>query len=140
MTDRRILRMIAQFNLTLQDESIESYFQIPYAKFNLRQLTPTTFHFTIQQETIPKLTVDLPSDLRVYIGGFLYENKVAVFELSFPSDYPFKPTKWSVVDQYHTDKCEKVVHYQNHRYDISWSPAITLEKDILNMIDAYFYV
>lgn len=137
--ERRILRMIQQFKLTLQDESIESYFQIPYATFHLQQINLTTFHFTIQQETIPKLTVDLPSELRVYIGGFLYENKVAVFELTFPSDYPFKPTKWSVVHQYHTDTCEKVVHYQNYRYDVSWSPAITLEKDLLNMIDAYFY-
>jgi hypothetical protein len=36
-----------------------------------------------------------------------------------------------------TKRDELAAYYQNHRYYISWSPAITFEKDILNMIDSY---
>ena len=138
--ERRVERMVQRYRECVKDESLASYFQINYAAFELKQLSTISFSFTIREEYMPRLIVGLPSDLCVYIGGFLYENKVAVFHLLFPPDYPFKPPKWSVLKEHHTDKCEKVVHYQNHRYDISWSPAITLEKDILNMIDAYFYV
>lgn len=139
--ERRVERMVERYRACVQDESLASYFQIDYAAFELKQLSTVSFSFTIWQETMPKLIVsDLPSELRAYIGGFLYENKVAVFHLLFPKDYPFKPPKWTVLKEHHTDKAEKVCHFQNHRYDMSWSPAITLEKDILNMIDAYFYV
>lgn len=119
---------------------IEDYFQISHSKYKLTRHTPREYMFEIRKEQSTFAGIDLPTDLRVYINSFLYEFKVISYKMTIPNDYPFKPPIWSLA-LIHTNipskQDEFAVHYQNKRYDVSWSPVISFEKDILNMIDAY---
>jgi len=115
---------------------IEDYFQIPHSKYKLTKLTMREYKFEIRKENGIFVGLDLPTELRVYVNSFLYEIKVVSYKLTIPNDYPFKPPVWSIapISSKHD---ELAVFYQNQRYRVSWSPVITFEKDILNMIDAY---
>ena len=119
---------------------IEEYFQILHSKYKLTRRTNREYTFEIRRENCTFAGIDLPSELRVYINSFLYEFKIITYKMIIPDDYPFKPTVWSL-ELLHTNvpskQDELAVYYQNHRYQISWSPVISFEKDILNMIDAY---
>lgn len=119
---------------------IEDYFQITHSKYKLVQRNIREYIFTIHKEHGYAVGIDLPTELRVYIHTFLYEYKVVSYKITIPTDYPFKAPIWSM-DTISTNLCTKrdelAVYYQNHRYNVSWSPVITFEKDILNMIDSY---
>ena len=119
---------------------IEDYFQITHSKYKLEQNTIREYRFTIFKEHGYSVGLDLPTELRIYIHTFLYEYKVVSYNITVPSDYPFKPPIWSVhtiSTNMPTKRDTLAVYYQNHRYNVSWSPVITFEKDILNMIDSY---
>ena len=119
---------------------IEDYFQITHSKYKLKQHTVREYIFTIYKEHGYSVGIDLPIELRIYIHTFLYEYKVVSYKITIPSDYPFKPPLWSVdtiCTNVPTKRDTLAVYYQNHRYNVSWSPVITFEKDILNMIDSY---
>jgi hypothetical protein len=136
--DRRITRLYDEF-LKNVSGTIESYFQITHSKYKLDRISTREFLFTIYQDSCPFVYVALPSELNIYINAFLYEYAIVTYSLVFPSDYPFHPPIWSIAkSSTNTLKnFNRIVHYQNYRYSISWSPAITIEKDILNMIDAH---
>jgi len=137
-TDRRIENQYLAF--VENAPCIADYFQISHSNYRLRRLTPREFIFEIHKEKCNFIGIDLPSELRVYINSFLYEFKIISYKMTVPADYPFKPPMWSL-ELLHTNIPSKqdviAVHYQNKRYDVSWSPVISFEKDILNMIDAY---
>jgi len=136
--DRRIHRLYDEFLQNVKG-TIQSHFQISHSTYKLYRASTREFLFTIYQETCPFVHVQLPSELNIYINTFLYEYAIVTYLLVFPSDYPFHPPVWSVSKSSTniSKQFERIVHYQNHRYSISWSPAITIEKDILNMIDAH---
>lgn len=136
--DRRINRQYNDFVTNVSD-TIESYFQITHSKYKLKRVSDREFLFTIYQDSCPFIHVALPSDINIYINTFLYEYACVSYLLVFPPTYPFNPPTWAVLkSSTNTVKnFERIVHYQNYRYSISWSPAITIEKDILNMIDAH---
>ena len=119
---------------------IEDYFQITHSKYTFVQRTIREYIFTIYKEHSYSVGIDLPTELRVYIHTFLYEYKVVSYKITIPSDYPFKAPIWSmntISTNMPTNRDKLAVYYQNHRYYVSWSPVITFEKDILNMIDSY---
>ena len=115
---------------------IEDYFQIPHSKYKLTRRNTREYLFEILKETCNFVGFDLPTELRIHINSFLYEFKHVSYKMVIPPDYPFKPPVWSIENTF-SKHDERAVHYQNWRYEVSWSPVITFEKDILNMIDAY---
>jgi hypothetical protein len=76
------------------------------------------------------LKLELPDDILQHIEEYLIEE--AQIQIKYPSDYPFKCPKFSLVSGTH--KHDVGLSILNYGYDRDWSPAITFEKDILNLI------
>lgn len=133
--ERRISRLFDEFTRNLQGKSIAEYFQINHSKYDLTKVDDQTFAFKISYEIIPQCALDLPIDLSIKIASYLYEHTTIDYQIQIPSDYPFKPPVWIMQTitppQLYTD----ALCVLNYRYYQDWSPAITIEKDILNMID-----
>ena len=76
----------------------------------------------------------IPIELSIKISGFLYECTSVTYHVILPGDYPYKPPQWLlqtiVAPQLYVD----AMYVLAHQYDNSWSPAISIEKDVLNMI------
>lgn len=136
---QRINKLFCDFITNLGNETIASYFQIDHSKYTLTKWTDDVYLFKVICESFPKYVFPLlPIELSMKISSFLYTKDVIEYSVFFTMDYPFKPTKWLLLGsaQPSPDKYKAAMYYQNKRYDESWSPAITIEKDILNMIDS----
>ena len=132
---RRIARLFDEFTHNLRGQSIAEYFQITHSKYDLKKMEDQLFEFKISYELLPRYALDLPIELSIKIAGYLYEHTAIEYHIRIPNDYPFKPPEWIMQSIVAPQIYNDAVHVLNHRYDNSWSPAITIEKDILNMIE-----
>ena len=69
------------------------------------------------------------------IAGYLYEYTTIDYQIRIPNDYPFKPPEWIMLTITAPQLYKDALSVLNYRYYQDWSPAITMEKDVLNMID-----
>jgi hypothetical protein len=120
---KRLNNLYEQFQ---QIPSIENHFQIVGYNFRVSRIDETTFHFNLS--TIATLELDIPEELVDHIKSYLIEK--ACIEIKYPRDYPFKCPRFTIV----SGKENPGVTVLNYAYDRDWSPAITFEKDILNLI------
>jgi hypothetical protein len=131
----RIHRHYEEFVYHLNGKTISEYFQIKEFECKLTKITPEGFLFEVKQETFPTYVFPtLPTELSIHISNFLYTSQEAEYVLTFPEEYPFKPPHWLLLSSRPVAKYILATNYLNKQYESSWSPAITLEKDILNMI------
>jgi len=135
MTTRRITRLFEEFTRNLRGQSIADYFQITHSKYDLKKVDEQTFDFKISYEFFPRCALDLPIQLSMKIAGYLYEHVTIHYQIWIPNDYPFKPPKWIMMTITPPQLYNDALCVLNYRYDKDWSPAITIEKDILNMIN-----
>jgi len=135
MTTRRITRLFEEFTHNLQGQSIAEYFQITHSQYDLKKVNDQTFEFKISYELLPRCALDLPIELSMKIAGYLYEYTAIYYQIRIPNDYPFKPPEWIMLTIEPPQLYKDALCVLNYRYDKDWSPAITIEKDILNMID-----
>jgi hypothetical protein len=133
--ERRITRLFTEFKENLHGQSIADYFQINHSKYDLKQVDPNTFEFKISYEVFPRYALELPIELSMKIIGYLYEHTEIYYQIRIPNDYPFKPPLWVMQTITPPQVYKDALCVLNHRYDKDWSPAITIEKDVLNMIE-----
>lgn len=60
-------------------------------------------------------------------------------KITFPDSYPFCPPIWSLQEAKYNvsipdDYYANIIENHNHHYEYDWSPAISIEKDILYFI------
>ena len=132
---RRITNLFNEFNKNLKGQSIAEYFQITHSKYDLKKVNDQTFEFKISYELLPRCALDLPIELSIKIAGYLYEHTTIYYQIRIPNDYPFKPPEWIMLTIAPPQLYNDALCVLNHRYNKDWSPAITIEKDVLNMID-----
>jgi hypothetical protein len=132
---RRIDRLFTEFKENLHGQSIADYFQIDHSKYELSRVDPNTFEFKVSYEVFPSYALDLPIELSMKIVGYLYERTEIQYQIRIPNDYPFKPPKWVMQTITPPQLYTNALCVLNYRYDKDWSPAITIEKDVLNMIE-----
>ena len=132
---RRITHLFDEFTQNLKGKSIADYFQITHSQYDLKKIDDQTFEFKISYELLPQCALDLPIELSMKIAGYLYEYTRIYYQIRIPNDYPFKPPKWVMLTITPPELYNNALCVLNYRYDKDWSPAITLEKDILNMIE-----
>jgi len=124
--------------------TIAEYFQLPNINITLSQPDERTFIYTFKYSNINsfKFRYDLPLELNSMILTYLYEYSIIEYKMYIPDDYPFKPPIWSceniITNKYNSIQSNHLfaVIFQNYRYSMDWSPMISIEKDILNMIDS----
>ena len=137
--ERRMNLMIKQFKENVGHLSIDQYFQIEDTNITLSQIKFNELIFKYNYKIYKLVNIkNIPIELNSLVLSYLHEYSFATYKVSIPEDYPFKPPIWSL-------ECVKTnikwnhlfaAHFQNHRYLFSWSPSLSLEKDVLNMIEA----
>jgi hypothetical protein len=136
MRRKRIETLYTTFTRNLNTSSIQSYFNVP-GQYTLRREDENTLLFEVEHEYIPPCKMDkLCLDTSRHVASFLYRRTKCMFRVIFTNGYPFHPTHWSLVSVKGTEirQIQRALLHQNHQYQLSWTPAITLETDILNMI------
>lgn len=132
----RLHKMKQNFTENLNGLSIAEYFQIPNIKIILTdndEIYTCKFHYEKTNFTC----LNLPFEINCIVLSYLYEHYLVNFSITIPPDYPFKHPTWNIESGINIPiNYKHAVIFQNSRYKYSWSPSITLEKDILNMIEA----
>ena len=144
--EKRMNLMKENFQEVLQGKPIGEHFGVP---LNITLETKINGPFTCTFRyvkhyyyKIDQIKQNIPFEINCLILSYLYEYSTAIFKIYFPPDYPFKPTLWVLLDLKANipTTYKKAVVWQNQSYLHSWSPAITLEKDILYMIENIYRV
>lgn len=85
--------------------------------------------------------IDLPRDINFIISEYLKSYILFEFNISHNDSYPFNPPIWSLVScKDRLSNYENIIEYykyivKSHNVNNNgWSPAITIEKDILYFI------
>jgi len=117
----------------VNDQPIAEYFNVPgnyHVHRDGESVVLCAWH-----EDFPQVgKIDrLPPELALHVMSYLYLRKACSLKIEFPMDYPYKATIWSTLREQNMDTVAAVAR-QNCNYVNSWSPAITIEKDVLNMI------
>ena len=123
MSKKRLERLYEEFR---QIPCIHDHFQITGYIFKVDRIDDYTFHFT--SRTTVTIKLNLPEDLNKYIQSYLTDN--CLIQIKYPLDYPFKCPHFELIE----GPTKQGIHILNYAYDRDWSPAITFEKDILNLI------
>ena len=129
--------------------SIENYFGIhtdPDSTLHMKlfQTGVDTLLFRIEFQKPNTVHLDeLCQDVHTVIDAYLQTRIYAEFELAYPDSYPFKPPTWSLVLLRHTLPLDLKEHYEylvnnhNDQNNLDWSPAIRIEKDILEFLQTF---
>jgi len=129
----RIKRLYNEFRSNAPN--IAKYFQLKDVEYALDFTAPDMFHFKIIHETLsPYVFPTLPTEISIHIAKYLYSKKEIVYRIDYPLDYPFKPPKWTLMTILAPPAYKLACIILNYQYDRHWSPAIRVEKDVLNMI------
>ena len=137
--ERRMRILLEQFKTNLNEMSIDQYFQISNTKIILKQIQFNELILNYKYKIFQLVNINnLPIELNMNILSYVHEYSFATYKVKIPDDYPFKPPVWSL-ENVKTNIIWNhlfAAHFQNHRYMMSWSPSLSLEKDVLNMIEA----
>ncbi len=130
----RIAKLHKEFRENAPD--IATYFGMKDVEYTFDFTAPDIFHFKIIHEAPfpPCVFPTLPIEISIHIAQFLYCKKVVEYRIDYPPDYPFKPPKWTLLTILAPPPYLFATHILNYQYDRDWSPAISVEKDVLNMI------
>ena len=128
-------------------QSLVKYFGLKhnYDVFEIVPQKTDTNKLTLNIQVVKKHYHDfkyLPSDISNFISEYLPEYIYICVEITFPSEYPFKPpiytllsTKYNIklpisIDRYYAT----IVDNHNLQYKREWTAAMDIEKDILYFI------
>jgi hypothetical protein len=87
--------------------------------------------------------MNLPKELSRIISEYLPTKITICIEILFPNNYPFIQPTYSLMNVEHNvpnlpinlkDYCEYIVDNHNAQYKHYWSPAIEIDKDILDFV------
>jgi hypothetical protein len=147
------LSRLTQFEKEFKDIDLANYY-----KMNERPLEELHVHAQLKENTIllnihyeklaPLIEVELPPELIHLIGEFLSYTIEIQTKIKYSTNYPFVPPVWfmenihhtlkprdyepSCIVDYYVDKLNQHNQQYNRRsINEQWSPAISVEKDIL---------
>ena len=111
-------------NFTIKREENEVYFTISFVKY---------YNIDIKR---------LPKEINDIISTYASDSINIKLKILHYDDYPFKHPVWSLLDVFYNinlpinliEYYNYIVKNHNDRYNMDWSPAICIEKDILEFI------
>ena len=133
MSARRITTLLSEFNEHLNGQTIQDYFDIRTLTFSLSREDHLLFSFQCNQyESYDLSQLQLPTDVQTYIHSYLFKDICIQYTITYGTDYPFKPPLWTLKNE--NISYLKITNIHNAYNIHDWSPAITIEKDMLGMI------
>ena len=148
-SERRVVRMLEQFNTNLKGRSIEEYFNInSNIKFKLAKNKDKErsclFSFKYEENPFIYSISELPQDINRYIKTYIKKRYDVHFELLFPMDYPFKPPHWvlnaPINHKNLNEQLSCILKIHNYKYLLDWSPWLMIEKDVLLMVESLIQI
>jgi hypothetical protein len=140
MASRYLNHSYTSFMSNLENTCISDYFQIQHYTCTLLRLSESDFTFTIYCEKMKNYAFSqLPIELSIYISNYLYQRINVTYKMVYPITSPFKPPIWSLLYDTSTDyvNYEYISHFLNKQYYLDWTPAISFEKNILNLLECF---
>jgi ubiquitin-protein ligase len=131
----RMHKLLERFKDDLENKTIGEYFQVPLDITINNDVYELRCKFSKKKECYVKL--ELPFEVNCIVLSYLYEHSYGIFQINIPDDYPFKPPMWKLLHS-NDVKYKKAEMYQNAQYRHSWEPSISVEKDILYMIQSIY--
>ena len=142
---KRLDRFVEDF----KNINLEEFYQLPNKKseivrINFRGVSDRAIKIFIYYEkayACPDL--DLPTDLMEHIKGYLPDIVQIELTLTIPeSQYPFKPHMWEVIrvksNIFDSSKYLEIINTHNLYNIADWSPAITIQSDVLCLIEKLY--
>lgn len=145
MANKRVRRFIDEFsNIKLED-----FFQLPNTKnekvvinFEVEtlQLILVSIHY---KKNYHYPCFNLPPEIANHIKGYIPDILHIKLKVTIPGDYPFKPHLWEILHIHTNLKINEIKYYdimnEHNCYNTGdWSPSISLDKDILCLIEKYY--
>lgn len=141
-------RMI-QFMDKFKDVKLHEFYQLPNTshehikiKTKVEDLQTLSVWFDYKKfSDFPR--IDLPREIVKYIYEYIPEYVHIQLKVTLPNDYPFKPHIWETINvssniQYvNTLMYYKMILDHMRLFDCDWSPAMSLDKDILILIEKF---
>ena len=112
---------------------LEDHFLVP-GKYTWTQKEYDEYELEVQRKYNVVVPLDLPDDVCAYIAEFLHVDLHASFTLKYIS--AFAAPRWSIRD-ISTNmfiNLDGALMIHNKGYMDEWSPAMTMESDILHLI------
>ena len=145
MSFKRIQRFIDDFSKVDMDE----FYQLPNTpeqnvKISFDVETLQLIHVSIHYTKNYKCPLfNLPDELIHLIKGYLPEIIHMDLKVTIPNDYPFKPHVWEMVRLKTNIKINELKYYdiirEQNCYNVGdWSPSMSIDKDILSLIEKYY--
>lgn len=142
---RRILEERVKRLDSLEMEPYYGIINTPTKKLNIKMShsdNESLFVIKYLQNNIMSDLRFLPLEIINLITSFGDDYISITTKVIYPSDYPFCPPIWSLVDVQHNintslnlnDYYEYLVDSHNSQYNTDWSPAIHIDKDLLDFI------
>ena len=132
--ERRMTTLYEGAIRRLCNTTLESYFTVP-GKYTWRREEFNQYRLSIVRKyTLVYYFDELPDDLSVYVSSFLHKHVYAEFDILYPA--MFVPPTWKLIhlDTNTTVNFNECIRLMNRRYIDDWSPAFTLEADMLTLI------
>ena len=131
----------------LNGQTLNEYFDIPFPKFELTQCLNTEYMLTIShiQQYNEIIKLNLPEEIIKYIKKYVEIGFVCKYKIYFTENTPFRAPKWSIISNKSLNIVddnklwEMLVNKHNIDYTYDWTPAISMEKDILYFIERLIY-
>lgn len=125
--------MGVKFMTTVGSTNLEDHFLIP-GKYNWEQKAYDEYQLDVRREYTVVPPLDLPDDVCKYIAEFLHIHMNASFRIKYTSAF--------TAPQWYLRECttnlfinlEGTLMIHNKAYMQEWSPALTLESDMLHLI------
>jgi len=133
MFQRRMNYVTAKFQHAIGNHTLEQHFGM-VGQYRWQQESMSTFLLSIQHSFTVTFSFDLPDDLCTFISSFLHHELQLLLMLTYTS--AFSAPSWSVI-QYQDDayiNVDRVIQLHNRQYMDLWSPAVTMESDILCLL------
>jgi hypothetical protein len=150
MSNKRIQCFINNFS----NVKLEEFYQLPNTqeqkveiKFKVETLQIIHLSIHYKKNYVCPL-FNLPPELIRHIKGYLPDFIKMELKATIPNGYPFKPNIWEISALNSNMKINQLKYYdiiKHHNcYNIAdWSPSMSLDKDILSLIEKlydYLYI
>lgn len=144
-----MIRRVQRFTEDFKDVKLDEFYQLPnkpdeIVRLNFKVESPRCLRFFLYYEkgrACPQF--DLPEELMDHIKGYLPEVVQIEMTVTFPeNNYPFNPHIWEIVraksNKFKVETYFELIKGHNAFNKADWSPAITIQADILCVIEKLY--
>jgi hypothetical protein len=133
MFERRMEHVTHTFKTALEGNPLHTHYGVP-GKYTWTRTSTATFQLDIERKYAVVVPLSLPDELCKLVSSFLYQDTTVSLLLTYTS--AFASPRWTVLHS-HSNlyiNVEGIVKLHNRMYEQQWSPAVTMESDILYLL------